>query len=305
MSARILLQFPEGLKTKALAEAARLERAGNEVFVSSSPCYGACDLALDEARALRADKIIHFGHAEFLKLKPNSKIKIEYIEYPMKVNHARALKKALALLANYKRIGLVTTVQHVGQIVEIRRFLEKNGKKVFIGKGTRTKYTGQILGCDFEAAARVEREVDCFIYFGGGVFHSLGMRVHRPVLAVDPFSGGVRWMDEEIKKAEKRRKFGMMRAAEAKTFGILVSTKIGQFAVARAQKIKKILERKGRRALILVSNEINPEALMNFRAFECYVNTACPRIREDYERFDKPVINYEDAVELAGMLSSR
>ncbi len=302
---RVLLQFPEGLKSKALAEAARLERAGNEVFVSSSPCYGACDLALEEARALRAEKIIHFGHAEFLKLKPKNKIRIEYVEYPMKADYARVLKKAIALLTNHKKIGLVTTVQHVGQLQEIKKFLERNGKRIFVGKGTRAKYAGQILGCDFEAAARVERDVDCFVYFGGGAFHPLGMRVHKPVLAVDPFSGGVRWMDEEIKKLEKRRKFSMMRAAEAKTFGILVSTKLGQFVLARAQKIKKILERKGRRAVILVSNEINQDALRNFRSFDCYVNTACPRIVDDYERFDRPVINYEDAVELARMLSSR
>lgn len=298
---RVLLQFPEGLKSKALAEAARLERAGNEVFISSSPCYGACDLALDEARAVRAEKIIHYGHAEFSKLK-NKKIKIEYAEYPIKVNYARVLRKALALLAGNGRIGLVTTVQHIGQLCEIKKFLERNGKRIFIGKGKRAKYEGQILGCDFGAAASIERDVDCFVYFGGGAFHPLGLRARKPVLAVDPFSGSARWMDEEMKKVEKRRKFSMMRAAEAKNFGILVSTKIGQFSIARAERIKKILEGKGRRALILVSNEISPDALKNFRAFECYVNTACPRIADDYERFDKPIINYEDALELAGML---
>ncbi|MEW6329501.1 MAG: 2-(3-amino-3-carboxypropyl)histidine synthase subunit 1/2, partial [Candidatus Micrarchaeota archaeon] len=226
----------------------------------------------------------------------------EYIEYPMKVNYARALKKALALLTNYRKVGLVTTVQHVGQLAEIKKFLERNWKKVLIGRGKRAKYEGQILGCDFEAAASVARDVDCFVYFGGGAFHPLGMRVHKPVLAVDPFSGGALWMDEEIKKLEKRRKFSMMRAAEARTFGILVSTKIGQLALARAQKIKKIMEGKGRRAVILVSSEINPEALKNFRAFECYINTACPRIADDYESFDHPVINYEDAIALTRML---
>ena len=46
---RILLQFPEGLKQEALSHAKKLEKEGNEVFISASPTFGACDLALDEA----------------------------------------------------------------------------------------------------------------------------------------------------------------------------------------------------------------------------------------------------------------
>ena len=38
---RILLQFPEGLKQKALGHAKALELEGNEVFISASPTYGA------------------------------------------------------------------------------------------------------------------------------------------------------------------------------------------------------------------------------------------------------------------------
>ena len=65
---RILIQFPEGLKQKALEYAQSLEKEGNEVFISASPNFGACDLALDEARNLKADKLIHYGHAEFNKM---------------------------------------------------------------------------------------------------------------------------------------------------------------------------------------------------------------------------------------------
>ena len=72
---RILIQFPEGLKDRALHHAKMLEKEGNEVIISASPTFGACDLALDEARDLKVDKLIHFGHAEFHKVDFN----VEYI----------------------------------------------------------------------------------------------------------------------------------------------------------------------------------------------------------------------------------
>ena len=76
---RILLQFPEGLKQKALEHAKRLEKGGDEVFISASPTFGACDLAIDEAKNIKADKLIHFGHGEFHNVDFN----VEYVPYEM------------------------------------------------------------------------------------------------------------------------------------------------------------------------------------------------------------------------------
>ena len=56
---RILLQFPEGLKQEALKHAKKLEAEGNEVVVSATPTFGACDLAIDEAKNIKADKRIY------------------------------------------------------------------------------------------------------------------------------------------------------------------------------------------------------------------------------------------------------
>ena len=65
----ILLQLPEGLKK----ESSRLvklikENTDSEVVVSGEPCWGACDIALDEAKNLKADLIILYGHAPFIKI---------------------------------------------------------------------------------------------------------------------------------------------------------------------------------------------------------------------------------------------
>ena len=139
---RILLQFPEGLKQKALEHAKSLEKEGNEVFISASPTFGACDLALDEARNIKADKLVHFGHGEFHHVDFN----VEYVEYQIDAP-LDILKRFSGYLKDFKNIGIVTTIQHVHQLNDIKSFYEKNGKKVFIGKPYGfAKKEGQILG---------------------------------------------------------------------------------------------------------------------------------------------------------------
>ena len=108
---KILLQFPEGLKQHALEYAKKLEKEGNEVYISASPSFGACDVAIDEAKQIGADKIVHFGHAEFMHVDFN----VEYVEYPIDADLS-ILEKSLSLITNYKKVGIVTTVQHVHQL---------------------------------------------------------------------------------------------------------------------------------------------------------------------------------------------
>ena len=166
---RILLQFPEGLKQKAMLHARELELEGNEVFISASPTYGACDLAIDEAKNIKADKLVHFGHGEFHHVDFN----VEYVEYHIDAP-LDLLDQSLDYLKDFRNIGIVTTIQHVHQLSEIKSFYERNGKNVFIGKPYGfAKKQGQILGCDVGSAASIDRNVDALIYFGGGIFHAL------------------------------------------------------------------------------------------------------------------------------------
>lgn len=291
---RVLLQLPEGLKGKALKLAEKLEREGKDVVISCSPCYGGCDIALEEARKCKADRIIQYGHSPF---PIKSRIPIEFVEYRTPVKFKRVIKKALKELRGFKKIGLVTTVQHIGQLGEIKGFLERNGKKVFVGRhGKRAKYNGQILGCDVGSVRSIEKKVDCFLFFGGGLFHAVGGAVatEKPFLAVDPFMRNLKWMEEERRKEMGRRKGALLAALTAKNFGIICSTKPGQFNLKTARKLKGMLKRNGRNAEILICNEVNYESLNNFLEIDCFVNTACPRIAEDYERVRKPILGVEE-----------
>ena len=297
---RILLQFPEGLKQEALTHAARLSSQGHEVFLSAAACYGACDLALDEARAIKAKKLIHFGHAEFLKAKVPG-LKIEYVPYFAMLDWKKTgamLEKAASLLhaGGAKRLSLVFPVQHQKNAVIVKQRLEDAGFSVAIGKGgAHVRYAGQVLGCDGTAAfAGKARDADAIVYFGGGKFHPTGIPSGKPVLCADPHLQDAYWITDEIVRQEKRRNGSLLAASQARTFGILLSTKPGQLNVAGAQLAKKLLEKKGKRAEILAANEFSPLALANFLAFDAYINTACPRISDDREAYGKPVVNIAD-----------
>ncbi len=300
--AKILLQFPEGLKREAFELKKELEKKGEEVYVSSTPCFGACDLAFEEAKALKVDKIIHFGHNKFIKGK--EEVPVEYIPYRVDIDLS-SLTKAVEELKKRKveKFALVTTVQHSHQIKEMKEFFEKQGLSPFTSRGFWAREEGQILGCDVKAG--IIEGVENVLYVGTGLFHPLAFYgVEKRVFVFNPFSKEFSEITERIKRAEKTRKSLITRALYANKFLILVSTKPGQHYPKRALWVKKELEKVGKEALIVVSNTFDKDSLFNFMA-DAYVNTACPRIMDDFEAYEKPILNLDMVVELLSLMKKK
>ncbi len=297
---RILLQFPEGLKQEALKHAKKLEAEGNEVMISASPTFGACDLAIDEAKKVGAEKLVHFGHAEFHHVDFN----VEYVPYKMDVS-LELLPKSLEGLRDYKRICLLTTIQHVHQLDAVKQFYEENGKEIVLNRPNGfAKVNGQLLGCDIGNVATLDRSVDVFVYFGGGIFHPLGalLQTTKPFFVVDPFMGSIKQIDEMREKYRKRARGKILSSLSAKNFGILVSTKNGQYNMNLAKILKKKIEGTGLNAAILVSNLVDFDSLGNMLEFDAFVNTACPRIAiDDVDRISKPMLSANELIEVLGM----
>ena len=297
---RILLQFPEGLKQEALKHAKRLESEGNEVFVSASPTFGACDLALDEARSLKVEKLIHFGHAEFQHVD----FDVEYVEYRIDAP-LTLLDKSLDMLKGFKTIGIVTTIQHVHQLNSIREFYERNGKIVVIGKPYGfAKMPGQILGCDVGSSASIDRIVDAHVYFGGGIFHPLGalLATTKPFLAIEPFGNRIEFIDRMRETYARKSRGKVLASLEAKNFGVMLTTKNGQHNAQLAGLLKKRIEEQGLSAAILAANTFDFESLNNMREFDAFVNTACPRLAvDDTDRLSKPLLSANELIEVLRM----
>ncbi|MFH0929490.1 MAG: diphthamide biosynthesis enzyme Dph2 [Candidatus Aenigmatarchaeota archaeon] len=278
-----ILQIPDGLKNNALGIADEL----GDVMIDCESCYGACDLCVDEAKALGCDKIIHYGHSKLI----DSDIPVEYVEMRQEYDTFPVLEKNIEKLKG-ERIGLVSAVQFLDSLKPAKNFLEKAGKKVVIGKGKY--YDGQILGCDVSAAKSIENNVDSFLYIGSGRFHPLGLalKTEKPVFVLDIEKNDIYEVDKS--KFEKQKYVAIALAMDAKRFGILVSVKPGQKNLELAKKIKKDLETEGKKAYILVFNEVKPDKLLGMD-LDCYINTACPRITiENRTEFKKPILNPDE-----------
>ena len=289
---RILLQVPDGLKTKAVALAAKLEKEGNDVIISAEPCYGACDIKVDEAKRLKCDKIVHYGHTQFL----DAGFPVEYVEHRENVDVVPILEKNYEALKGHKTIGLVGSLQFIDALKPAKELLEQKGHKTVIGNANSTKhlYPGQVLGCDVSNATAIEGKVDAFLFLGCGRFHPLGLALkgNKPIFALDFEKGTVAKIDDILFR--KQKAVAIALAKDAKTFGILVSTKIGQLNIDLARSIKRRLEAKGKTAFILALDEIRPEKLMGMKA-DAWVNTACPRIAiENRGEFKQPILNPDE-----------
>ncbi len=294
---KILLQFPEGLKQEALRHAAALESQGNEVVISATPTFGACDLAIDEAKSIGAEKIVHFGHAEFHHVDFN----VEYVPYEIDADLG-ILDRAIAPLEPYKTIGIMTTIQHMHQLDEVAKFFGGIGKEVVVGKPYGfAKKPGQILGCDAGSAASVDRKVDALVYFGGGMFHPLGalLMTTKPFLLIEPFRGTVEFIDRYREVYRKRSRGKILASVGAKNIGILVTTKNGQNNMPMAKILKAKAQGAGLRAAILVSNTFDFDSINNMLEFDAFVNTACPRIAiDDTDRLNKPLLSANELNEV-------
>jgi 2-(3-amino-3-carboxypropyl)histidine synthase len=283
---RVFIQVPEGIKAQLTQLVDFLEKNDIEPFISLEPCFGACDIRENEARMLNCDVILHIGHENF-GLKP--KIPVIYYEYFIDFSFIPLLKKFIKKI-KYRKICLVSTIQFKKSLEEAKVFLEKNGFEI---KGVAT-----ILGCNIEKAKIFEKSVDVFLFIGSGRFHPLGLQLktEKPVLFLDIERDELQNLYNEKVKEEIKRRMKLEKAKEACKFGIIVSTKQGQMKLAKAEKIKEMLNKKGKKAYIFIVDQLTPEKIFGFK-IDVIVNTACPRIKDDEKQYGKIILNLEEIEE--------
>ena len=280
----VVIQLPEGLKKEAVRVAQELEQKGNvRAVVSADPCYGACDL-LD----FRGDLLIHFGHAPMPHLPDDD---ILFIELSSDLDVMPLLEKALPDLK--KSVSITAAIQYIPILPAVKAFLEQNGLKVHVGEGdSRIAYPGQVLGCNFSAPKAVAENVEQIVHIGEGNFHPLGiaMATGKDVIVIDPEMNEIRDIAEFKDRILRQRHAVITDLKSASTFGILVSSKIGQNRFGLALKMKDFLESKGKKAVIFNLDNLNPDYLIGLEV-DAFVSVACPRIAiDDFSLYRKPII---------------
>lgn len=300
---RVLLQLPDGLRPLAFQVAKALRMGtGAQVYLSGDSCYGACDLALNQARELSADLIVHYGHS---RMTVDVGVPVIYVHAEVDLDAEALVEEAAPQLSRWRSIGLVTTVQHVHMVDELKDKLGERGFDVHVGEGSgKTPHPGQVLGCSYRNAREVAGEVEAYLYVGGGEFHPMGlvMSTGKPVVVANPFNATVRLMTEDdLMGLAKRRVAQIAAAQEAERIGVLVSSKPGQRATAVAEELRARFAEKGCEAVIIYVDEVRAEHLNNFVEAEAFIDTACPRLAVDgVSGVDRPILTVREAEVVLG-----
>ena len=300
---RVLLQLPDGIRPFAFHIADYLRKATPvEVIISGDSCYGACDLASRQAKELGVDLLIHYGHASFIM---EAGIPVLYVEARIPIDVAKMVDAVFPSIQGWSSVGLTSTVQHTTQLGEIAEALRKKGVKALIGEGAgETPEAGQVLGCSYSAATKLPEDVDGYIFLGGGRFHALGLALTtgKPIVVANPYNGIVTKLDEyELMQLAKKRMASINAAKEAKTIGVLVSSKPGQRDLAEAMVIAEKLGDREKTAFLIYVDEVRADQLNNFTEPEAFIETACPRIAIDgVSGIDRPILTASEAHILLG-----
>ena len=200
-----------------------------------------------------------------------------------------------------KKIGIVTTAQHLHMIEEATEKLENIGFDTSVTKGgPRLAAAGQLLGCNSSSARRLK--VDGFLYIGTGLFHPLtvALSTGKRVACVDPHNAKV--SEADPKPFLKQRYAAISVAKDAKRWAVLFSNQIGQKRIELAERMSKALEDAGKEVIMVGSIHQSHEQLLGM-GIDAAVITACPRLAiEDGPTWPMPLLTVPETQIVLGRI---
>ena len=295
---KVLVQLPEGIKRNAFEIAKVFSDLKIEVVFSGETCWGGCSIAVNEAKDVGADLIVHFGHAEFIKVD----FPVVYIEVRDELDLIPLLKKSLKHLKDFKKLGFSYSIQHRHDLDKILNFYRENGKEIILSeKKGMVAYEGHIVGCQYRGLKVIEDKVDAFVVMGNN-FHAMGaaMSVDKPVVLVDVYNDEIKDMKGVREKILKQRIASIEKFKNAKRVAIVTEIKPGQKFGTPTDLINKLKE-SGKEVVLITMNEMTPDKIMNFYYVDAFIELACPRIAiDDFAKYPRTIITYKEALVALG-----
>ena len=276
-----------------------MKRFGIPAYVIADTTWGSCDLNSNGAKVLAADVLFNIGHTVSLDTIGDNVVMIDAFD---DVSFGKIAEKCVNVLKG-KKISLLTDSQHLHQIEPVKKILEDGGITVRIGKGKGQLNDGQVFGCEFYPASETREDVDANVFLGQSNFHAAGIALatNKPTYILDPYFNEIREITEFANKLQKKATLAIYKAAEAKSFGIIVGLKEGQLSKLTALKFKRELEKEGKEVQLFALTNITNDRLQNIKGIDAFIQVACPRISTD-NQFDKPVLSTPQATALLKIL---
>ncbi len=296
----VALNAPDGLLPKVQETASKImKRFGIPAYVLADTTWGSCDLNSNGAKVLAADVLFNIGHTISLDSIEKNVVMIDAFD---DISFEKIAKTSINTLKG-KTISLVTDSQHLHEIENVRKIFEDVGITVKIGKGKGQLNDGQVFGCEFYPVLETKEEVDANVFLGQSNFHAAGIALStdKPTYVLDPYFNEIREVTEFANKLKRKATLAIYKAAEAKTFGIIVGLKEGQLSKLTALKFKRELEKEGKEVQLFALTDITNERLRNIKGIDAFIQVACPRISTD-NQFDKPLLSTPQAAALLKIL---
>jgi 2-(3-amino-3-carboxypropyl)histidine synthase len=296
----VALNGPDGMLPRVQETASNImARFGIPAYVLADTTWGTCDLNSNGAKVLGAEILFNIGHTiNMLNLEKNVFMIDAFDDVAFDIVAAKC-----AEMIHGKTVSLVTDSQHLNQVDSVKKILEENGITVKIGKGKGQLNDGQVFGCEFYPAMEIRDQVDANVFMGQSNFHASGLALstNKPTFVLDPYFNEVRDVTEFAQMLQRKATLSIYKAAEAKTFGIIVGLKEGQISKTFALKFKRELEKEGKIVQLFALTDITNERLHNLKGIDAFIQVACPRISTD-NQFDKPVLSTPQANALLKIL---
>ena len=298
--ASVSLNGPDGILPQVQETAIKISKKfGIPAYILADTTWGTCDLNTNGAKILGSEIQFNIGHTINTESLEKNLVLINAYD---DVAFDSVAKKSIDILKG-KTVSLVTDSQHLDQVDKVKMILTEGNITVKVGKGKGQLNDGQVFGCEFYPATTLKKEVDAYVFLGQSNLHAAGIALstNLPTYVLDPYFNEVREITEFAQKLKKKATLAIYKASEAKTFGVIVGLKEGQLSKVFALKIKKELEKEGKKVQLFALTDITNDRLRNFKGIDAFIQVACPRISTD-NQFDKPVLSSPQANALLKIL---
>ena len=298
--ASVALNGPDGILPQVQQAAKNItEKFGIPAYVLADTTWGTCDLNSNAAKVLGAEIQFNIGHT----INAGMLDGVVMIDAFDDASFDGVARKAVPVLGS-KVVSVVTDSQHLGEIGRVKEILEESGIRVKIGGGKGQLNDAQVFGCEFYPATELKEQVDAYVFLGQSNFHAAGVALatNKPTYVLDPYFNEVREITEFAQKLKRRATLAVYKAADAKSFGVIVGLKEGQLSKVFALKFKRELEKHGKSVQLFALTDITNERLLNLKGIDAFIQVACPRISTD-NKFDMPVLSSPQANALLRILN--
>ncbi|KAK9067855.1 hypothetical protein SSX86_011966 [Deinandra increscens subsp. villosa] len=304
---RVALQFPEGLLMYSLVISDIITAFADvdRCFVLGDVTYGACCVDDLSAAALDADLLIHYGHSCLVPVD-NTVIPCLYVFVDIKIDVERLINtvklnfsSSITSIAPIQLV-LAGTIQFATAIRAAKPELENAGFRVLIPQ-SKPLSAGEVLGCtaptislsQFEKIETLGEVV--LVFVADGRFHLEAFMIANPRIKAfryDPYIGSLFLEEYDHKGMKECRKNAILRAKDARNWGIVLGTLGRQGNPRILDRLEKKMGEKGLSWTIVLMSELSPARIALFGdSVDAWIQIACPRLSIDWgDAFVRPLL---------------